>query len=642
MRHLMSILVFLVICFPVVDAQAGPLQGPGNIHSSPPPRYATDRILVKLKPGTVAAQLQALPQGDHFLRTIPGLGVHVLQVPAGTVLDRVAVYQRNPNVLYAEPDYNRILIEPNEGTDPLPPDGTGNDHFSDQWALNNTGQLHAIPDPVLGIVEVSGSSDADIDAPQAWDISTGSSSVKIGILDTGIDCRDAGNPSGSLEFTAGKCIEQVNFVGGEEDLLDYLGHGTHVAGIAAATTNNGIGIAGVGWNSSVGSLKTCYQYYYYPYPELGDIYYEIIGVCPVSASVEAIQYAADHDYHVINMSYASDEFDVNGDPVSYGGYSQAEADAVANAWDAGVVLVAAAGNEGTNTQIYPAAYPQVIAVGATDHDDNVPDFSSFGSNWVSLMAPGENIISTVPNEFCVFYAWLLGLEFDPDSDVCLDWYSGTSMASPHVAGAAAVVWGHLFAGSLADPGSCTDADGATPCNQVVRDRLESGADTSGALGQNMQAWSMHGRLNVAGALQAGGGEPPVPPPPPPEPEPEVPLAPAALSVGMVDDGGGDESVQMSWSHSLENVTDFDIERNSVHPKNNKITATTVMQSVDGGLSLTYTDLADSGLYRYRVRARNGSALSDWSGYSGDIAVSDSTGGSGGGGPGGGKGGKPAK
>ena len=638
MRHLMSVLVLLVMGSLVVDAQAGTLHGPGSIHSSPPPRYATDHILVKFKPGAAASQLQALVQGDHFLRTIRGLDVHVLQVPAGTVLDRVALYQRNPNVLYAEPDFYRILIEPNEGTDPLPPDGTGNDHFSDQWALNNTGQPHAIPDPVLGIVEVSGSSDADIDAPQAWDISTGSPSVKIGILDTGIDCRDVGNPSGSLEFAVGKCVEQVNFVGGEEDLLDYLGHGTHVAGIAAATTNNGIGVAGVGWNSSVGSLKTCYQYYYYPYPELGDIYYEIIGVCPVSASAEAIQYAADNGYHVINMSYASDEFDVNGEPVSYGGYSQAEADAVANAWDAGMVLVAAAGNEGTNTQLYPAAYPQVIAVGATDHDDNIPDFSSFGSNWVSLMAPGENILSTVPNEFCVFYAWLLGLEFDPDSDACLDWYSGTSMASPHVAGAAALVWAHLFAGSLADPGSCTDAGGVTPCNQVVRDRLEFGADTAGALGQNMLAWSMNGRLNLHGALTAS-----VEPPPPPEAE--VLAEPTALVLALLDTNG-DQSVMLSWGYGGADPTGFDIERNSVHPKNDKITATTVMQNVDGGLNLAYADLVGSGLYRYRVRARNDTALSDWSDYSGDIAVSDSAGGSGGGGPGGGKGGsnsgKPAK
>jgi hypothetical protein len=116
--------------------------------------------------------------------------------------------------------------------------------------------------------------------------------------------------------------------------------------------------------------------------------------------------------------------------------------------------------------------------------------------------------------------------------------------------------------------------------------------------------------------------------------------PTVLVLGLLNNNG-DESVMLSWEYDGANPTGFDIERNSVHPKNSKITATTVMQNVDGDLSLTYTDLVGSGLYRYRVRARNDTALSDWSGYSGDIAVTDSGGGSGGGGPGGGKGGKPA-
>ncbi|MFC6672800.1 S8 family serine peptidase [Marinobacterium aestuariivivens] len=492
--------------------------------------------------------------------------------------------------------------------------------------MNNTGDPHAIPDPALGIVEVSGTEDADIDAPEAWDLTTGSSAVKIGILDTGVDCRGAGNPAGSLEFADGKCVEEVNFVSDEEpSLLDWIGHGTHVAGIAAATTDNGIGVAGVGWNSSIGSLKTCFQYYYCPYPELCEYYTVIIGVCPVSASANAIQYAADNGYHVINMSYASDEM-VGGEPVSYGNYSQAEADAVSNAWNAGVVLVAAAGNEGTDTPLYPAAYPEVIAVGATDHDDNIPDFSSFGNSWVSLMAPGENIFSTVPNDFCIFYADILGLEFDPDSDACLDWYSGTSMASPHVAGAAALVWAYIYPGDLGDPGNCVDADGVTPCNQIVRQRLESGADAFGALGQNMQAWSQHGRLNLHGALTAAA-EPPPPPPPPPPPEPELPSEPSGLSAGMVEDGG-DQSAVLGWSHDGINVTGFDIERSTRHPKNGKITSVVEIQNIDTDLSLAYTDEVPSGTYLYRVRARNGAGVSAWSEASIEVVINDAGGGQG--------------
>ncbi|ANG65179.1 hypothetical protein A8C75_09205 [Marinobacterium aestuarii] len=627
MHHLTTLIVALVMLFPFAagHAQALPLRVPDQIHASPPPAFASDRILVKFKPGSAAAEMASLARQGHdrHLRTIPGLDVHVIQVPAGTVLERVAVYQRNPNVIFAEPDFYRVLIEPNEGTDPPPPSGTGNDHFSDQWALNNTAQLHAIPDPVTGIAEVRGSQDADIDAPEGWDISTGSANVKIGILDTGVDCRSASNPVGSLEFDAGKCVEQVNFVAAEEGLLDFIGHGTHVAGIAAAATDNGIGVAGVGWNSSVGNLKTCFQYYYCPYPELCEYYTVIIGVCPVSASAEAIQYAADNGYHVINMSYASDEFDVNGDPVSYGQYSQAEADAVANAWDAGVVMVAAAGNEGTNTPLYPAAYPQVIAVGATDHDDNIPDFSSFGSSWVSLMAPGEYILSTVPNEFCIFYADILGVEFDPESDACLDWYSGTSMASPHVAGAAALVWAHFFSASLTDPGNCMDTNGVTPCNQAVRQHLEGGADTAGALGQNMLAWSMNGRLNLHGALMASV-EPPPPPPPPPV---VVPLSPSLLVATVVPDSAGGESVELTWEQDGL-ITGFDIERDKLNTKRGTVTGTASWAVAPSPLA--YADDVGSGRYLYRIRARNGDEVSAWVELAGYVDVTD------GGGKGGGK------
>ncbi len=457
------------------------------------PRYAPDRVLVRFRPGTAASETGKAHRqaGGRKLREIPGIGVHIVKVPGGSVQQKVASYRKNPNVEFAEPDFYRVLIVPDEGNDPgLLNCGAveGREYFEEQWGLDNTGQEHT----VNGVIQVMGTPDADIDAPEGWDITTGDPAVKIAILDTGIDC-------GSIEH-AGKCVEEISFVGGFSSYLDdpgdYHGHGTPVAGVAAVHTNNGVGVAGVGWNSSIGNLKVCFQYVYYPEPEFPE-YYEYRGVCPVSASAEAIIHAADNGYHVINMSYGSDHIDANGDPAGIPAQPNVETAAVEYAWSQGVVLVAAAGNDANMTPVYPAAHANVIAVAGTDHYDDKWSGSTFGNSWVSLMAPGENVLTTMPVASCEFIAPVLGCSFDPATEACLTWGTGTSLASPHVAGAAALVWAHLFPGRM--PRSCVTPDGI-PCNAVVRSHLENGADTAGALGQNFLAWSQHGRLNVHGAL----------------------------------------------------------------------------------------------------------------------------------------------
>ena len=462
---------------------------PGIVHATPPPPFAPDRVLVHFRPGTAASEVGKAHRqaGGRSLKVIPGIDVQVVEVPAGTVLNTLVRYRANPNVVYAEPDYYRVLIIPDEENYSPLFGGPDRDYFEEQWGLNNTGQ--PLTDPLTGNRINDAVEDADIDAPEGWDITTGDAAVKIAILDTGIDCS-------SLEH-AGKCVEQVSFVSDYSNTLeDIVQHGTHVAGIAAANTNNGIGVAGVGWNSSIGNLKTCFQYEYAPYPWLPE-YTVTTGVCPVSASAAAITYAADHGYHVINMSYGSDLIDVNGEPLGIPSQPNAETTAVSYAWNHGVVLVAAAGNDGTTTQIYPAANGEVIAVGATNRFDNLAFFSSFGSDWVSMLAPGENILSTVPVYVCVFYADILAEPYDPATEGCLTWNSGTSMASPHVAGAAALVWAHLFPGQA--PQTCVSQSGV-PCNAVVRSHLENGANATGALDQNFLAWSQHGRLNLYSAL----------------------------------------------------------------------------------------------------------------------------------------------
>lgn len=502
--------VALLTAAPVCHSAGPPVNNPAAASSGNPAqqltrqqaaraqvsRFAPDRVLVRFKPG-IAASVQGQAHraaNGRKLSEIPGIGVHLIEVPAGSVSQQVARYRANPNVEFAEPDYYRVLVIPDEGNDPGPNAGgivSGREYFDEQWGLNNTGQLHTSFDFLGNPIQVSGVNDADIDAPEGWDISTGDPAVRIAILDTGVDCN-------SIEH-AGKCVEQVNFVSTYSNTVqDVVQHGTHVAGIAAVHTNNGIGVAGVGWNSSLGNLKTCFEYDIDLFPPLG--IYVTTGVCPVSASAAAITYAADHGYHVINMSYGSDEVDANGDPAGIPLQPNTETAAISYAWSRGVVLVAAAGNDSNTTRVYPAANAEVIAVGATNHADNLASFSSYSvpsDYWVSLLAPGEDILSTVPVELCIFYAELLYYPFDPATEGCMTWNSGTSMASPHVAGAAALVWAHLFPGQ--SPQGCVSPSGV-PCNAVVRSHLEYGADAAGAATQNMLAWSEHGRLNLYGAL----------------------------------------------------------------------------------------------------------------------------------------------
>lgn len=427
------------------------------------PQPVENQVLVSFKQSASASVMAALHSKamGKVVKKISRIGVEVIEVPEGTVADAVKAYKKNPNVAFAEPNYRRVLTS-TEGSLPAPYNVANN--FTEQWHLHNTGQgfgatctfSYETFEYICDAPVYWGVPDADIDAPEGWDLTHGSSDIKIAILDSGVECSHP-------DFTdpVVKCVEQINFADGCSNADDYVGHGTHVASIAAANTDNNIGTAGIARNAKIGSLKVCAEV------PLGLGLYT--ADCRDSDLIEAIEYAADNNYQVISMSLAGAD------------NSSALQAAVDYAWSQGAVLIAGAGNNYDTVPQYPAAYDNVIAVASTDHYDNLSSFSSFGKDWVSVAAPGGavsmsdgkgTILAAVPALYC---------SGDPD---CYDWKSGTSMATPVVSGIAAMVWSYID----------------SPTNVAVRECIESSAEKRGALGQDFLAWTQHGRVNLHDAL----------------------------------------------------------------------------------------------------------------------------------------------
>lgn len=332
--------------------------------------YKPGEVLVRFKPETVkTAQDTALAAlRATRLRNVKGVeGLEVVKLGAGvSVEDAVAALSADPTVASVQPNYRRRIA--------MVPDDA---RFDELWGMHNTGQT-------------GGLDDADIDAPEAWDISTGSSDIVVAVIDTGVDYDHpelADNiwvnpgevPGNGIDDDGNGYVDDVHgidTVNDDSDPLDDHGHGTHVSGTIGAKGNNGIGVAGVNWDVTIMPVKT----------------FDAGGFGLDEDIIEALAY--------VNMMAESVDGGIPVSSNSWGGgmFSQEMYDLIA-AYPG--LFVAAAGNDGMDNDswmAYPASYDldNILSVAATDQWDELAWFSNWGAQTVDVAAPGDNILSCAP------------------------------------------------------------------------------------------------------------------------------------------------------------------------------------------------------------------------------------------------------
>ena len=369
-------------------------------------------VIVRFKPGVSLDKIRTIAAAHH-----DRVNDEIEAVSGLTTIDdlddadpeTIAAQYRAMSelVVYAEPNY-KIKIDDPIQNDPIK-DGLfrssashpNDPQFSDQWALHNQGQD-------------GGRARADIDALKAWETTTGSEDVVVAVLDTGVDFTHVDlrenmwiRPESIPAYTDNELgtFNDLNGFNGTDriaDPMDDNGHGTHCAGIIGAEGDNGEGISGINWHVKIMPLKF-----------LGRS-----GSGSTDDAIEAINYAIDRKRHGVNIRIIS---------ASWGSTSRSQAleDTIRAAGDAGILFVAAAGNDGSDNDRrphYPSNYdlPNVVSVAALDRNDQLAGFSNFGAKTVHVAAPGKDILST----------WLKDTYREA---------SGTSMATPYVSGIAALI-----------------------------------------------------------------------------------------------------------------------------------------------------------------------------------------------------------
>ncbi|NOZ22190.1 MAG: S8 family serine peptidase [Planctomycetes bacterium] len=403
---------------------------------------------------SVAETAGVLANDVANFQVVSGLGMagQILVQTSGMSATAVSDWlSYNTNVAYFEPD--RVLTAAAIPNDP---------NFSQLWGLNS-------------------GADHDIDAPEAWDVTTGSRSIVVGIIDTGVDYThpdlaaniwtNPGEIAGNGRDDDGNGfvddVHGYDFANNDGNPMDDNSHGTHVAGTIGAVGNDGRGVVGVNWTTSIMALK----------------FLDRNGSGSDEDAIRAINYAT-----MMKTTYGVN-IRVTNNSWGGGGYSQALYDSIAASGQADMLFIAAAGNSGGNNDSrpeYPASFDLdcIISVAATDSSDRLASFSCYGANSVDLAAPGVNIYSTVP-----------GGSYDS--------YDGTSMATPHVTGVAALAWS-----------AAPDATAAQ-----IRDAILAGVDRVSALNGKV---ATGGRLNARGTLDNLNVSPP---PPPDDPTAQLTSAP---------------------------------------------------------------------------------------------------------------------
>jgi subtilisin family serine protease/PKD repeat protein len=444
---IISMLLLFVTCIATAQTSTHPKKRDTEFFKGK--KVSARQVLVKFRDSATLQDVeQAKKNIDSDLdKKVGGAGVRLLRSRSKNTATLINELSARSDVLYVEPNYViHVAATPNDSI------------FSQIWGLQNLGQV---------VGSSAGTPGADISASSAWDISTGSPANVVAVVDTGVDYNHpdlaANMWSAPIPFfvtIGGQTIRceagthGFNAITKTCDPMDEYNHGTHVAGTIGATGNNGAGVTGVNWTSSIMAVK----------------FIDATGSGTLSDAIDAIEFTIQAKATFAggaNVRVLSNSWGWNGEP------SQALLDQINRAASSDMLFVASAGNGGGDyvsddndaMPFYPASYdaPNVISVAATDNQDTLASFSNYGASSVDLGAPGVLVLSTT-----------LGGGYD--------WWSGTSMASPHVSGAAALVLSKC-------------ALDTTALKSAILDNVDSTSSLAGITAKG-------GRLNVNKALRS--------------------------------------------------------------------------------------------------------------------------------------------